>query len=65
MSGNSPIAGSDVGFSNDGKCGTWTRAAALSPLSSDAAAAHLVADIERHRALYEQAVGQRRGRFGR
>ena len=59
------IAGSDVGFSNDGKCGTWTRAAALSPLSSDAAATQSVADIERHRALYEQAVGERRGRFGR
>jgi Carboxypeptidase regulatory-like domain len=59
------IAGSDAGFSSDGNCGTWTRASALSALSSDAAATQSVADIERDRALYEQAVGERRGRFGR
>ena len=59
------IAGSDAGFSTDGNCGTWTRASALSALSSDAAATQSVADIERHRALYEQAVGERRERFGR
>jgi len=59
------IAASDAGFSNDAKCGTWTQASALSALSSDAAATQSVADIERHRALYEQAVGERRGRFGR
>jgi hypothetical protein len=59
------IAGSDAGFSTDGNCGTWTRASALSALSSDAAATQSVADIERHRALYEQAVGEWRGRFGR
>jgi Carboxypeptidase regulatory-like domain len=59
------IAGSDAGFSTEGNCGTWTRASALSARSSDAAAPQSAADIERHRALYEQAVGERRERFGR
>ena len=59
------IAASDAGFSNDGNCGTWTRASALSAVSFAAAATQSVADIEQNRALYEQAVGARRGRFGR
>ena len=59
------IAAGDAGFSNDGNCGTWTRASALSALSSDGADTQSVSDIERHRALYEQAVGERSGRFGR
>ena len=59
------LAASDAGFSNDPNCGTWTRVSTPSALSSDAAAPQPVADIERHRALYEQAVGERRGKFGR
>jgi Carboxypeptidase regulatory-like domain len=54
------IAASDIGFSNDGNCGTWTRASGLSGLSSDTAVTQSVADIERQRALYEEAVGERR-----
>jgi hypothetical protein len=57
------IAASDAGFSTDGNCGTWTRTSAINALSSDAAAAQSVADIERHRALHDQAVGERRARF--
>jgi hypothetical protein len=56
------IAASDVGFSNDGNCGTWTRASAPSALSADAAPTQSAGDIERNRALYELAVAERRGR---
>ena len=54
------IAASDAGFSSDGKCGTWTQASALTAASSGAASTQSVAEIERHRALYERAVEERR-----
>ena len=49
------IATGDVGFSNDGHCGTWTRMSAASQMQA-AGAEQSLAEIERNRVLYEQSI---------
>ena len=54
------IAADDVGFSNDGNCGTWTRASSAKHMQVGAAAEQPLADIEWNRLLYEQSIENRR-----
>ena len=49
------IVTGDVGFSNDGHCGTWTRASAAANAQTLEVEQSL-ADIERNRGLYERSV---------
>lgn len=56
------IAADDVGFSNDGNCGTWTPVSGAKPVQAAAAPEQSVADIERNRDLYERSVGIQRVR---
>jgi hypothetical protein len=54
------ISAEDVGFSNDGNCGTWTRASGANVQQSSAAEHQSIAEIERNRALYERRAGDQR-----
>ena len=48
------IAASDVGFSTDATCGTWTRVSAAAAMQVSAAPEQSLADIEHNRTLYER-----------
>jgi hypothetical protein len=53
------IAAEDVGFSNDGNCGTWTRVSSAALAQTAGAPEQSLADIEHNRAVYDQSIGHR------
>lgn len=56
------IAATDVGFSTDANCGTWTRASSAAHAQTADAPGQSLADIERNRVLYEETVRNHRDR---
>ena len=53
------IVASDVGFSTDANCGTWSRASSADRMQATAPLEQSFAEIERNRGLYERSVRNR------